>query len=138
MFIGRINSFTRPRDQLHLCYSQYMLIQTKLKYDVYERAINIFEDVTQCQRDMRKLQQMLREETEVKKPEKSGDENDSDDDDKEEAFDQTSRFMATEIPWLMYDALVWISDKMEKKRKDHIWIENFLQLSGKFDVFQEY
>ena len=55
MFTGKINSFTRPRDQLHLCYSQYMLIQTKLKYGVYERAINIFEDVTQCQRDMRKL-----------------------------------------------------------------------------------
>ena len=81
---------------------------------------------------------MLREEIQISKPEKSGDEDEDDDDDKEEEFDQTSRFMATEIPWLMYDALVWISDKMEKKRKDHIWIENFLQLSGKFDVFQEY
>ena len=53
-------------------------------------------------------------------------------------MDETNNFLASEIPLLMHQALEWMSVRMEKKQKDRIWIENFVNVGKDLNVFDEY
>ena len=35
-------------------------------------------------------------------------------------------FLTTEIPYLQFQALEWISERVAKKRNDKVWMENFM------------
>ena len=53
-------------------------------------------------------------------------------------MNETSNFLASEIPLLMHEALDWIATRMEKKQKDRVWIENFVKVGQNINVFEEY
>ena len=41
----KVNSYTRPADLLHLCYSKFMLIKTKCDCEIYDTATEILRDI---------------------------------------------------------------------------------------------
>lgn len=55
-----------------------MLIKKKFDYEIYDQARDIFRDISTCQKEMRKLQSMLKEEKkEQSQEEKIDDDSDS-------------------------------------------------------------
>ena len=92
-----------------------MLIKKKFDYEIYDQAKDIFNDVSTCQNEMRKLQSMLKGE------------NTEEDDSDEEGIDERSNFLASEIPLLLHQAFLWMNTKMEQKQKDKIWLDNFVK-----------
>ena len=92
---------------------------------------------------------------ETRKAWKALDEDDEDKEAAEEAYDKAKdakndaenalineeeTFLTTEIPYLMFQALEWISDRVAKKRNDKVWMENFMQAkdSKRTDINKQY
>ena len=42
-------------------------------------------------------------------------------------MNEEETFLVTEIPFLKFQALEWIRDRVAKKRNDKLWVQNFMQ-----------